>query len=129
MRILQQQQQGTAFCFVCGCVSECFWFCGGELCCCLPVCLLVCFAPSFCFVFGVFFLSFFRFVCLFVGEGLLLCVLVVVACIPIFLPIDLQLRLLGLFPSFVKGDRDRWREGKVGVVAVVVVVVGNFFGF
>jgi len=76
-----------------------------------------------------FFLSFFRFVCLFVGEGLLLCVLVVVACIPIFLPIDLQLRLLGLFPSFVKGDRDRWREGKVGVVAVVVVVVGNFFGF
>ncbi len=97
---------------------------------CLSVCLLVCFVLSFCFVLFVvfFFLSFFRFVCLFVGQGLLLCVLGVVVCIPIFLSTDLQLRLLGLFLSFVKGDRDRWREGKV-VVVVVVVVVGNFLGF
>jgi hypothetical protein len=76
------------------------------------------------------FFSFFLSVCLLVcWGGFVVFVLVVVVCIPIFLPTDLQLRLLGLFPSFVEGDRDRWREGKVGVVAVVVVVVGNFLGF
>lgn len=97
----------------------------------LSVCLFTCLFCSFvlfCLCL-CFFFFFFRFVCLFVGEGLLLCVLGVVVCIPIFLPTDLQLRLLGLFLSFVKGDRDRWREGKVAVVVVVVVVVGNFLGF
>jgi len=94
----------------------------------LSVCLFTCLFCSFVsFCLWFFFLSFFRFVCLFVGQGLLLCVLGVVVCIPIFLSTDLQLRLLGLFLSFVKGDRDRWREGKV--VVVVVVVVGNFLGF
>lgn len=94
----------------------------------LSVCLFTCLFCSFVlFCLWFFFLSFFRFVCLFVGQGLLLCVLGVVVCISIFLSTDLQLRLLGLFLSFVKGDRDRWREGKV--VVVVVVVVGNFLGF
>ncbi len=68
---------------------------------CLSVCLLVCFVPSFCFVCGSF--LFFRFVCLFFGECLLLCILVVVVCIPIFSPTDLQPATSGAFSLFCIG--------------------------
>jgi len=94
---------------------------------CLSVYLFVLFFRFVFFLFVVFFffLSFGLFAYL-LGRVCCCVYWVLLFASPFFCQQICNCGFWGFFLSFVKGDRDRWREGKV---VVVVVVVGNFLGF